>query len=147
MVEAAAPDAEFTRVIFDELGLRSALTVPLRARGRLFGALILVSAESDRIFDERDVAFAEDFATHAALAVANARLYAEQQEIAQTLQRSLLPRAAARPAGRRDGAAATARPASTTWSAATSTTSGRSARAASASPSATCAGRAPRPRR
>jgi serine phosphatase RsbU (regulator of sigma subunit)/PAS domain-containing protein len=91
MVEAAAPDAEFTRLIFDELGLRSALTVPLRARGRLFGALILVSAESDRTFDERDVAFAEDFATHAALAVANARLYAEQQEIAQTLQRSLLP--------------------------------------------------------
>jgi PAS domain S-box-containing protein len=91
MVEAAAPDAEFTRVIFDELGLRSALTVPLRARGQLFGALILVSAESDRVFDERDVAFAEDFATHAALAVANARLYAEQQEIARTLQRSLLP--------------------------------------------------------
>ena len=91
MVEAAAPDAEFTRLIFDELGLRSALTVPLRARGQLFGALILVSAESDRIFDERDVAFAEDFATHAALAVANARLYAEQQEIARTLQRSLLP--------------------------------------------------------
>ncbi len=91
MVEAAAPDPEFTRLIFDELGLRSALTVPLRARGRLFGALILVSAESDRTFDERDVAFAEDFATHAALAVDNARLYAEQQEIAQTLQRSLLP--------------------------------------------------------
>jgi serine phosphatase RsbU (regulator of sigma subunit) len=91
MLEAAAPDAEYARVIFDELGLRSALTVPLRARGQLFGALILVSAESDRVFDERDVAFAEDFATHAALAVANARLYAEQQEIARTLQRSLLP--------------------------------------------------------
>jgi PAS domain S-box-containing protein len=91
MVEQAAPDADFTRIIFDELGLRSALTVPLRARGRLFGALTLVSAESGRSFDERDVAFAEDFATHAALAVSNARLYAEQQEIAETLQRSLLP--------------------------------------------------------
>jgi serine phosphatase RsbU (regulator of sigma subunit)/PAS domain-containing protein len=91
MVAAAAPDEEFVRIIFDELGLRSALTVPLRARGRLFGALILVSAESDRLFDERDLRFAEDFATHAALAVANARLYAEQEEIALTLQRSLLP--------------------------------------------------------
>jgi serine phosphatase RsbU (regulator of sigma subunit)/PAS domain-containing protein len=91
MLEAAAPDAEYARVVFDELGLRSALTVPLGARGQLFGALTLVSAESDRVFDERDVAFAEDFATHAALAVANARLYAEQQEIALTLQRSLLP--------------------------------------------------------
>ena len=27
MVEKAAPDADFTRIIFDELGLRSALTV------------------------------------------------------------------------------------------------------------------------
>ena len=83
MVEAAAPDAEFTRIIFDELGLRSALTVPLQARGRIFGTLTLVSAESDREFDDHDVAFAEDFATHAALAVANARLYAEQEEIAR----------------------------------------------------------------
>ena len=91
MVEKAAPNADFPRIIFDELGLRSALTVPLRARGRLFGALTLVSAESNRIFDERDVTFAEDFVTHAALAVANAQLYAEQQEIALTLQRSLLP--------------------------------------------------------
>ncbi len=91
MVEAAAPDAEFTRLIFDELGLRSALTVPLQARGRLFGTLTLVSAESDRVFDDHDVSFAEDFATHAALAVANARLYAEQEQIASTLQRSLLP--------------------------------------------------------
>ena len=91
MVASAAPDSEFTRIIYDELGLRSAVTVPLSARGALFGALVLVSAESDRVFDERDVAFAESIATHAALAVANAQLYAEQQEIAQTLQRSLLP--------------------------------------------------------
>jgi serine phosphatase RsbU (regulator of sigma subunit)/PAS domain-containing protein len=84
-------DDDLGRIVFDELGLRSALTVPLRARGRLFGALTLVSAESDRLFDERDLRFAEDFATHAALAVANARLYAEQEEIARTLQRSLLP--------------------------------------------------------
>lgn len=84
-------DDELGRIVFDELGLRSALTVPLRARGRLFGALSLVWAESDRLFDERDLRFAEDFATHAALAVANARLYAEQEEIARTLQRSLLP--------------------------------------------------------
>jgi serine phosphatase RsbU (regulator of sigma subunit)/PAS domain-containing protein len=99
MVDAAAPDADFTRIIFDELGLRSALTVPLRARGRVLGALTLVAAESDRVFDERDLSFAEDIATHAALAVANARLYTEQQEIAETLQRSLLPRRMPQPPG------------------------------------------------
>jgi len=99
MVEAAAPDADFTRIIYDELGLRSALTVPLRARGGVLGALTLVAAESERVFDERDVSFAEDVATHAALAVANARLYTEQQDIALTLQRSLLPRRMPRPPG------------------------------------------------
>jgi serine phosphatase RsbU (regulator of sigma subunit)/PAS domain-containing protein len=99
MVEAAAPDADFTRIIFDELGLHSALTVPLRARGQVLGALTLVAAESDRVFGERDLSFAEDIATHAALAVANARLYTQQQDIAETLQRSLLPRRMPEPAG------------------------------------------------
>ncbi len=99
MVDAAAPDADFTRIIFDELGLHSALTVPLRARGQVLGALTLVAAESDRVFGERDLSFAEDIATHAALAVANARLYTEQQDIAQTLQRSLLPRRMPEPPG------------------------------------------------
>jgi len=99
MVEAAAPDPDFTRIVYDELGLRSALTVPLRARGQVLGALTLVAAESDHVFDEHDVSFAEDIATHAALAVANARLYTEQQDIALTLQRSLLPRRMPRPPG------------------------------------------------
>jgi serine phosphatase RsbU (regulator of sigma subunit)/PAS domain-containing protein len=91
MVEAAAPDPEFARIVYDELGLRSVLTVPLRARGEVLGALTLVMAESGRMMDERDRVFAEDLATHAALAVANARLYTAQQDVAETLQRSLLP--------------------------------------------------------
>jgi serine phosphatase RsbU (regulator of sigma subunit)/PAS domain-containing protein len=99
MIAAAAPDPDFTRIIFDELGLHSSLTVPLRARGQVLGALTLVAAESDRVFGERDLSFAEDIATHAALAVANARLYTQQQDIAETLQRSLLPRRMPEPAG------------------------------------------------
>ncbi len=91
MVEAAAPDSEFARIVYDELGLRSVLTVPLRARGEVLGALTLVMAESGRTMDERDRVFAEDLATHAALAVANARLFTAQQDVAETLQRSLLP--------------------------------------------------------
>jgi serine phosphatase RsbU (regulator of sigma subunit)/PAS domain-containing protein len=91
MVEAIAPDADFTRIVYDELGLRSIVTVPLQARNELFGALALVMAESGRVIDHHDLEFAEDFATHAALAVANARLYAAQYEVAETLQASLLP--------------------------------------------------------
>ncbi len=61
------------------MGLRSALSVPLLARGRTMGALTLASARRDRYRDE-DVALAMDLAWRAALAMDNARLYSESQE-------------------------------------------------------------------
>ncbi|MFL5351537.1 PAS domain-containing protein [Archangium sp.] len=74
LLVAATKDAEHLRIA-RELGLRSAVTVPLTARGRTFGALALVTAESVRRFTPADVAFAEQLANRAALAVDNARLY------------------------------------------------------------------------
>lgn len=58
---------------------RSAMVVPLTARGRTFGALTLISAESGRRFTEDDLQFAEQLADRAALSVDNARLYQEAQ--------------------------------------------------------------------
>ena len=43
--EAIGDDQELRRII-DELGLRSSISVPLTARGRTFGALTLIAAES-----------------------------------------------------------------------------------------------------
>ena len=74
LLVAATRDAEHLRIA-RELGLRSALTVPLTARGRTFGALALVNAESGRRFTPADQALAEQLAGRAALAVDNARLY------------------------------------------------------------------------
>ncbi|QRN97641.1 PAS domain-containing protein [Archangium violaceum] len=62
-----------------ELGLRSALCVPLVARGRTMGALTFASGEPRRYRDE-DVMLAGDLAWRAALALDNARLYRESQE-------------------------------------------------------------------
>ncbi len=76
-----------------EVGLRAALLVPMKIRGRTIGTISLVSAESARTFDEGDVEFAEQIAERAALAVENARLYSERAGIARTLQASLLPEA------------------------------------------------------
>lgn len=73
------------------VGMRSALIVPMIARGSTIGALTMVSAESGRAFDESDVEFAEQIARRAGLLVENARLYTERSEVARTLQRSLLP--------------------------------------------------------
>jgi Stage II sporulation protein E (SpoIIE)/GAF domain/PAS domain len=73
------------------VGLRSALVVPMKVRGRTIGAISLVAAESERRFGREDVDFACQIADRAALAVENARLYTERSHIAQTLQESLLP--------------------------------------------------------
>jgi signal transduction histidine kinase len=62
------------------LGLRSAMVIPLAARGQVFGAITLIAAESGRRYDERDLAFALDLGRRAAVAVDNARLYREARE-------------------------------------------------------------------
>jgi GAF domain-containing protein len=55
------------------------------------GALSLAMAESGRTFGEGDLALAAELGRRAAIAVENARLYAERSQIAATLQQSLLP--------------------------------------------------------
>jgi len=62
-----------------ELGLRSAMTVPLTARGRTLGALTLVSAKPGRRYGPADLALAEELGRRAGLAVDNARLYREAE--------------------------------------------------------------------
>lgn len=74
------------------LGARRVLIVPLRSSGRTLGALTFVHDASDRLFSDRDVALARALAARAALHLENARLYTERSHIADTLQRSLLPR-------------------------------------------------------
>lgn len=80
-------DPELLRVI-RELGLLSAMAVPLRARGRTFGILTLVTSESGRHFDKTDQALAEDLGHRAGLAVDNARLFAESQATQEDLRRA-----------------------------------------------------------
>jgi PAS domain S-box-containing protein len=61
------------------LAPRSYVTVPLIARGEVFGSISLVTAESERRYDENDLALAQELARHAAAAIDNARLYAEAE--------------------------------------------------------------------
>ena len=75
---AAKDDAHLA--VIRALGLRSAIIAPLRARGRILGALTLVHAESGRRYDAADLTLVEDLAARAALAVENARLYREARE-------------------------------------------------------------------
>jgi PAS domain S-box-containing protein len=70
LLEASARDEEHLRII-RELELRSAMVVPLRSRGRSFGALTFIYAGSDRRYGPDDLAFAEDLARRAAMAIEN----------------------------------------------------------------------------
>jgi serine phosphatase RsbU (regulator of sigma subunit) len=75
--------AELMRAI----GPRSQIVVPLRARGRVLGALSLTMAESRRHYEEADLDLARDLGLRAGLAVDNARLYEEAQASAAAEQR------------------------------------------------------------
>ena len=90
LITAAAPDPKLRKLVHD-LQLRSVMIVPLAARGTTVGAITLVWAESGRVYGPDDLSLAEDLARRVGQAIENARLYAERDHIAHTLQQSLLP--------------------------------------------------------
>jgi len=63
-----------------ELGLKSAMIVPLSSRGSTFGAITFIAAESGRRFSEADLGFAEELARRAGVGIDNARLFAEAEQ-------------------------------------------------------------------
>ncbi|MDB4898585.1 MAG: ATP-binding region ATPase domain protein, partial [Gemmatimonadetes bacterium] len=74
MISAGAIDDEHRRLTV-ALGLRSAMIVPLIAKGRILGALSLFSVRSGRRYGDEDLALATELARRAALAVDNALLH------------------------------------------------------------------------
>ncbi|MBY0471286.1 MASE1 domain-containing protein [bacterium] len=62
------------------LGIRSAMVVPLVARGRTLGAVTFIAAESLRRYTQVDLAMAEELGRRAGIAVDNALLYKQAQE-------------------------------------------------------------------
>jgi serine phosphatase RsbU (regulator of sigma subunit)/ketosteroid isomerase-like protein len=80
------------------LGVRSGVTVELRARGRPTGMLTVSVGSSGRSYSDGDIHFVTILAGRVALALDNAGLFSdlerierERAEIAETLQRGLLP--------------------------------------------------------
>ena len=90
LLRAGARDEEHYELI-RAVGIRSGMVVPMRSGNRTIGVITFVLAESQRTYDESDLAYAEDLALRAAAAVENARLYETARSIAATLQSSLLP--------------------------------------------------------
>jgi serine phosphatase RsbU (regulator of sigma subunit) len=77
----------------------SAAVLPLATPGEVLGTLTIVSFDPTRPLEADDVDVALAVGAQAALAIDNARLYQQQKDFAEAMQRSLLPRALPRVRG------------------------------------------------
>jgi PAS domain S-box-containing protein len=64
----------------EAIGMHAYFVVPLIARGRTLGSLAALQAESGRVFSDDDCAMIVELAQRAALALNNARLYADAEK-------------------------------------------------------------------
>jgi signal transduction histidine kinase/DNA-binding NarL/FixJ family response regulator len=69
----------------DRATLRGVIGVPLSWRGSIVGACIVFSRDPSRVFGPDEAELLQLFATHAAVALANARLYEAAEERARTM--------------------------------------------------------------
>jgi serine phosphatase RsbU (regulator of sigma subunit) len=69
----------------------SLLIVPMRVPSRTIGVMVFVSNSTRGRLDRDDLEVAEQLGRRAAVAVDNARLHARLADVAETLERSLLP--------------------------------------------------------
>ncbi len=72
------------------LGVEAAAVLPLRGRGRTVGVLTVFNGEQRGPLSPEDLTTLDDVAARAGLALDNVRLYAQQRDLAEGLQRSLL---------------------------------------------------------
>ncbi|MET9381811.1 SpoIIE family protein phosphatase [Streptomyces sp. NPDC002928] len=86
-----AQDLERTEQVV-EYGIHSLITVPVRAGALILGVVSFWRSEQPEPFHEDEVALAEELVARAAVSIDNARRYTREHSMAETLQRSLLPR-------------------------------------------------------
>src|SRR5919106_447656 len=70
---------EAARLLFETYNLRSALAVPLIARGESLGALVLADVQG-RAYSDRELELVSTFGAQAALALQNARLFSASEQ-------------------------------------------------------------------
>src|SRR5439155_2832050 len=78
LIDESVNNKEFAAIL-KELGLKSVITVPIKARGGALGGLSVVYAESNRRYGPRDLYLLQDLGERAGIAIENARLYREAQ--------------------------------------------------------------------
>ncbi|RBY96305.1 serine/threonine protein phosphatase [Blastococcus sp. TF02-8] len=88
-VTQALPDPA-ARERFARLGAGSCVVVPLMSRGQALGAMGLFTREGRQALGQAEVDTAVEIGRRAGLALHQARLYSQQRDLADALQRSML---------------------------------------------------------
>ncbi|HEV2473590.1 MAG TPA: PAS domain S-box protein, partial [Chthonomonadales bacterium] len=89
LLQSRARDEEHLRLL-NLVGLRSAMMVPIGSARGVVGVITFIStSESDRRYDDTDLAVATELAGRAAVAIENARLYQAAQSGEATLRLAL----------------------------------------------------------
>ncbi len=94
MLVQSARDEDHLRML-RQLDLRSVILAPLKGRESTIGAITMVRAESGRYFSDDDLSLAVELAQRAAMAVENARLYAQARKLNAELEKRVTRRTAA----------------------------------------------------
>nr|WP_239470792.1 ATP-binding protein [Archangium violaceum] len=86
-IRANSVDEENARLV-RELGTRTVMAVPLAVRGKMIGVLTLSSAIPGLVYGPADIVFVSELGRRAAIALENARLYADVQRGKAELRRA-----------------------------------------------------------
>lgn len=87
MLAEAAYDERQLKIL-RSLGMTSYMVVPLKARGRLLGSITFISTDTSVRYTPKDLLFAEDLAGRAAIAMDNARLFADAEDAREKAQQA-----------------------------------------------------------
>ncbi|MER6222725.1 PP2C family protein-serine/threonine phosphatase [Streptomyces sp. 900105755] len=79
------------RKLFQVTGIKTAVIAPIRGPWEVLGAITLGRSDDGVAFTTHDLALLEDIARRIGLALENARHYQRQRQVAETMQRYLLP--------------------------------------------------------
>ena len=79
LLVAGAVDADHLRILRD-LGLRSAMAVPIKDREAVVGVISFISANPERLYSSDDMLMAEQLGERAGAAITNAKLYTDARE-------------------------------------------------------------------
>lgn len=77
-------ESDTQREIAPKLALRSWIIAPMRARGKMLGALTVLYSESGRHYTEDDLPWIVNLASRAAIAIDNAQLYEAAEQASRT---------------------------------------------------------------